>query len=85
MVPFIPPVNHRYGEKLFGDIFAKRYGENVTKIRIVVEEQGYNLLDLSYILSSAMFAEENTPDETANELGRRSVAEKIISEIERIK
>lgn len=85
VVPFIPPVNHRYGEKLFGDIFAKRYGENVTKIRIVVEEQGYNLLDLSYILSSAMFAEENTPDETANELGRRSVAEKIISEIERIK
>lgn len=82
---FVPPVNYEYGENLFGEVFLKKYEDNISKIKKIVEGQGYGLLDLSYILPAVMFAEENTPDETANELGRRRVAEKIISEIERMR
>lgn len=85
VIPFIPPVNYEYGKKLFEADFSKKYNVNITKIREVVESQGYDLLDLSYILSAKMFAEENTPDETANEYGRMSVAKEIVSAIERIK
>ncbi len=85
VIPFVPPVNYEYGKKLFGEEFVGKYDSNIDKIREVVRKQGYALLDLSYHLPAEMFAEKNTPDETANENGRKRIAEAIISVIERMK
>lgn len=85
VIPFIPPVNYEYGIKLFKTDFSRKYNSNIDKIKKIVKDKGYDLLDLSYSLPAKMFAEENTPDETANEFGRMIVAKEIISAIERVK
>lgn len=78
VIPFIPPVNYEYGTKLFGNYFVEKYEENVNKILMFVAQFNCSLLDLSFELTSQMFAETNTPDETANEYGRQLITEQIL-------
>lgn len=82
IVPFIPPVNFELARKIFGEEFDQRYQENVNKINELVCSYGLKLLDLSYELDSLMFAEVDTPDETANERGRYLISDKIIERME---
>lgn len=82
VIPFIPPVNYEYGTKLFGNYFVEKYEENVNKILMFVAQFNCSLLDLSFELTSQMFAETNTPDETANEYGRQLITEQILKKIE---
>lgn len=74
VIPFIPPVNYQLGESLFGEKFKTLYEQNVEKIRMLLEEKGVGMLDLSYSLTADMFADRRTPDETANDVGRKTVA-----------
>ena len=42
MLPFIPPVNYEFARKLFGADFDKGYGDNVKKVRELVEAAKYH-------------------------------------------
>ena len=73
VLPYIPPVNYKMGEELFGDEFHDKYSENVNKIQDILKKYDVELLDMSYLLDTDCFAELNTPDETANQKGRRLI------------
>ena len=75
VLTFIPPVNYQLGEKLFGEKFRASYEQNVAKVKGLVGERGAELMDLSYTLTADMFADKNTPDETANDIGRAKLAD----------
>lgn len=81
VIPFIPPVNYQLAEKFFGDDFSKRYSDNVRKIRELVESKGFDLLDMSYELTSDLFAGLYTPSETANSAGRDKVADILFNAV----
>ena len=81
VLPFIPPVNYQLGEQLFGQIFRVKYEQNVEKIRQITKDKGVDILDMSYALETSMFAEPTTPDETANEFGRKKLAELLCSRL----
>lgn len=83
VVPFIPPVNYQLGENLFGEKFRHSYEKNVETVRNFVEEIGFDLLDLSFLLTAEEFADKRTPDETANEKGRMKVASFMEERIKR--
>ena len=75
VLPFIPPVNYELAQMLFGEKFRCRYDENIRKIQKIVQNRGCDLLDLSYSLTADMFAEPTTPDETANDIGRKRLTD----------
>lgn len=75
VVAYIPPVNYNMGELLLGDEFTNKYQKNIEQIRRIAERNKVKLLDMSYALKAEEFAEMHTPDETANEKGRKIVAE----------
>ena len=75
VVAYIPPVNYNMGERLLGKEFTEKYQKNVQKIKEITERNETELLDMSYCLKAEEFAEMFTPDETANEKGRKIVAD----------
>lgn len=80
VIPFIPPVNYEYARSLIGLKFEERYKANVENVKIWIRNYGYEVLDLSFLLTSKLFAAKNTIDETANYDGRK----KIMDEFSRI-
>lgn len=82
VIPFVPPVNYTLGIELLGEKFELKYKQNLEKIRQIVEENHKKLLDLSYCLGADMFAEPETPDETANEAGRKRMTELLYEAIQ---
>lgn len=82
IVPFLPPVNFEYAAEIFGDQFKERYERNTAKITDLLREYDLELLDLSFALHANQFAEKFTPDETTNELGRRSVTKLLMQRME---
>lgn len=84
VIPFIPPVNYELGEIIFGSKFKERYSENISKIEEITTEAGFKLLDMSYCLRQEEFAQPNTPDETANDIGRTKMANILVKNIETI-
>lgn len=78
---FIPPANYMYAEELFGDKFAEKYGKNVERLKDIVAEQGSEVLDLSYLLTSSQFADIHTIDETTNYEGRVLVKDQLVKKI----
>lgn len=82
-IPFVPPVNYQLAERLFGEKFRVRYEDNMEIIRKIAKEKQVQLLDMSYSLNGEMFAYPNTPDETANEAGRKKIAELLYKTISR--
>lgn len=81
VIPFVPPVNFTLARKLLGEKFEISYTENIEKIRKIVESNQLKLLDMSYCLGADMFAEPDTPDETANEIGRKVINHMLYKEI----
>lgn len=77
ILPFIPPVNYEFARKLFGKTFDIRYGENVEKVRKIVESAGLYMLDLSYTLDASLFSTPTTVTETSNSQGREKVADML--------
>ncbi len=84
LLPFIPPVNYERGMELFGKKFEDAFQNNVSKLKGVIEKNGFSLLDLSHICPKEEFAHVTTPDETTNYVGRVHVARCICKELERI-
>lgn len=76
---FIPPANYQYAVSLWGDRFTDSYEQNAAFLKRVAEEENVPLLDLSYLLPSAQFADVCTIDETANQEGREKVAKAIVA------
>lgn len=86
VIPFVPPVNYERGIELFGqEIFETKYNDNLNKLKTVISEEGFDLLDLSHICSKEEFAHVTTPDETTNYIGRMHVVNEIIRELKRKK
>ena len=84
VIPFVPPVNYELGERIFGADFNKRYAKNVNKIESIERENDLELLEMSYSLKQNEFAQPDTPDETANDAGRKKVAEILCRKIEEV-
>lgn len=86
VIPFVPPVNYERGIELFGEeLFETRYQDNLSKLKRIISEGGFELLDLSHICNREEFAHITTPDETTNYIGRRHVVNGIIRELKRKK
>lgn len=81
LIPFVPPVNYQLGIELFGDKFEERYSRNLEALKLLISEKGFELLDLSHIITKAYFSHSSTPDETVNYEGRQIVADKIVNKI----
>lgn len=82
VIPFVPPVNYEHGRELFGEeVFETKYTANLNKLRQIVADEGYELLDLSHICTKKEFAHVTTPDETTNIIGRKLVTEAIVKEL----
>lgn len=82
VLAFIPPVNYEFARKLFGETFDAQYGENVKKVREIVESAGLHLLDLSYTLNASLFSTPTTVTETSNSQGREKVADMLYTAIQ---
>ncbi|MBE6091611.1 MAG: hypothetical protein E7201_00300 [Selenomonas ruminantium] len=76
---FIPPANYQYATSLWGDRFTASYEENTAFLKKVALEGNVPLLDLSYLLPSAQFADVSTIDETVNQEGREKVVAAIVA------
>ncbi len=85
IIPFVPPVNFTLGQEIFGDYFEERYQSNLQKLKDIIKEYDFTLLDLSHISLPNEFAHTSTPDETMNEIGREKVAKAIIEEVRKRK
>lgn len=85
VVPFVPPVNYILAEELFPDQFQEGYNGNLSKLKLLVEENGFQLLDLSHIALPEDFSHATSPDETLNEKGRKKVAKAILNEVKNLK
>jgi len=70
---FSTPVNYQFAQKLLGDEFRKAYEANLTKILEHTHEAGFDLLDLSYVLTQEEFCAVDTPTETSNYAGRQKL------------
>lgn len=79
---FIPPINFMRGEDYYGQEFYEAYDANRVAIKEMINEKGYDILDLSYVLSDYEFAELNTVDECANYMGRQKICQHIINYFE---
>lgn len=84
IIPFVPPVNYELGEQLFGTRFEEAYNYNLSIIKNLIDESGFELLDLSHICKKELFCDITTPDETTNFEGRTLIADKLYEEAERI-
>ncbi|NLL79122.1 MAG: hypothetical protein GX234_04910 [Clostridiales bacterium] len=82
VVPYIPAINYMLGEELLGEQFTTRYQKNVSKIRMITEDENVELFDMSYLLSKDFFSDKDSPDETINERGRERLAELFATKIE---
>ena len=80
---FVPPVDHEYCKAHYGDAFTERLRRNVTTLRGVLSDEGFELLDLSESLSSAHFAHDGRPDEHLTEGGRQSLARSLARQLDR--
>lgn len=78
---FIPPVNYIYAEKLYGNIFLKKYRANVMKLLNIIKNKNVEALDLSFLLKSEQFADIHTIDETANFEGRKLILSELVEKI----
>ena len=79
-------MNYERGIELFGEeLFETRYQDNLSKLKRIISEGGFELLDLSHICNREEFAHITTPDETTNYIGRRHVVNGIIRELKRKK
>ncbi len=81
VLPFIPPANYMYAEQLLGEKFKNAYEDNRKKMISLINDKGFEVLDLSYILTSDCFADKKTIDETANYKGRLIVLDKIVESL----
>lgn len=81
LIPFVPPVNYQLGIELFDDKFEECYSRNLEALKLLISEKGFELLDLSHIITKAYFSHSSTPDETVNYEGRQIVADKIVNKI----
>lgn len=81
VIPFIPPANYQLAESFFHEKFHVVYDENCDKMKKYIAELGYEVLDLSYLLSSECFADVNTIDETTNYNGRVLWRDKLVERI----
>ena len=84
-LPFVPPVNYERGYELFGEQFETAYNYNLSILKNIICEGGFELLDLSHICKKKLFAHTTTPDETTNYYGRKKVALSLCKEIERLR
>lgn len=85
VLPFIPPVNYEYARTLFGHEFDVRYAKNVEKVRKLVENAGFRLLDLSYSLKAQFFSTPKTATETSNSEGREKIANLLYAAVQEMK
>lgn len=74
---YIAPIDYETGEKYFPGQFLQRLTENVQLIRLVLEAEGVNVLDLSTSLPADVFAWGRYLNEYLKEKGRMYVAERI--------
>lgn len=81
LIPFVPPVNYQLGIELFDNKFEECYSRNLEALKLLISEKGFELLDLSHIITKAYFSHSSTPDETVNYEGRQIVADKIVNKI----
>ena len=58
------------------------YGDNVKKVRELVEAAKLHLLDLSYSLDASLFSTPTTVTETSNSSGREKVADLLYAAIQ---
>lgn len=79
---FTPPVNYTFARQLFGTKFQEKYIQNIEKIQSVVTEKQGTFLNLSFCLEPEFFAMPNTPDETANEQGRKQLTDLLFKAIQ---
>lgn len=79
---FIPPINYVFAERLWGAKFHDQYLQNIEKIRTVVIAEQSAFLDLSFCMDPELFAMPNTPDETANEQGRKRLTDLLFRAIQ---
>ena len=77
VMPYIPPANYEYAEKIVGASFLRQYEDNLQKMKSWIKEKGPDVLDMSYLLSSDRFADVTTIDESANYQGRVKIMEAI--------
>lgn len=75
---FIPPVNYMRGKQYFGQEFYTAYESNCVLVKEMVKYKGFDIFDLSYILSDIEFADVSTIDESANYEGRKKICHEIV-------
>ncbi|MCT4596770.1 MAG: hypothetical protein N4A50_02665 [Vallitalea sp.] len=76
--PIVLPINYYQGKAYFGEKFIKSYCENSNFIKNIVNDKGYNLLDLSFLLEAEYFLDTTTIDEAACYDGRLMACDEII-------
>ncbi len=79
---FTPPVNYIFAKRLFGAKFQEQYIRNIEKIETVITEKQGIFLNLSFCMEPKFFAMPNTPDETANEQGRKRLTNLLLKAIQ---
>ncbi|WP_312352965.1 hypothetical protein [Aminipila sp.] len=83
VLPFIPSANYMFARTLVGEEFDIKYGENCKRLKAWIKEQGFELFDLSYSLTSDCFANGKTIDETSNSKGREIIKNRLIDELKK--
>lgn len=82
VIPFIPPVNYMYADKICGEDFSIRYRCNLDMMKKCIKEKAnLDVLDLSFVLPDTSFADVTTIDETANYAGRETVCRYLVESI----
>jgi len=74
---FIPPIDYKSAENLFGEEFTLQIVRNVSVIKSTIAENNGKVLDLSLSLDSSYFSYNKIPNEHLNQIGRYFVAKKL--------
>lgn len=74
---FIPPINYMLAESLFGNEFWSKYDSIRSRVIDIGRNENVETQDFSTLLEDNQFCSKETPDETANYMGRTIVLNEL--------
>ncbi len=80
LIALFPPVNYEYARTIHDD-FDEKYNENQKTLTNWITDEGFEVIDLSYLLSANEFSEPTGTNEILNQKGRDKVAEAVYSKL----
>lgn len=81
MLTFVPPLNYMSGKEYWGERFISDYNNGIAVFKEIIEQNGGQFLDQSYLLTEKDFYSKYDKNEIANYEGRNQMSKSLLAYI----